>query len=113
MQGRHHREVDLAQDSQNMAARSAAIDPELVLQTEHVKAVEPKEVHRLLIVAQALLLNFELHILPVIVTFGHVIDGQHCAFRAWIFSSHGTAQVVRESRDAASARQIVRDERDF
>jgi hypothetical protein len=96
-----------------MAAGSAAIDPELMLQTEHVEAVEPKEVHRLLIVTQAMLLNFELHILPVIVTFRHVIDGQHCALCIWIFSGYGTAQVVREGGDAASARQIIRDERDF
>ncbi len=40
MQGCHHRKVDLAQDCQNMVPRSAAIDPELMLQTEHVEAVE-------------------------------------------------------------------------
>ena len=84
-----------------------------MLQTEHVKAVEPKEVHRLLIVAQALLLEFELHFRPIVITFRHVIDGQHATLCVWILRGHGTAQVVREGRDSAPAWQIVRDERDF
>ena len=104
VQGRHHGKVDLAQDGQNMAARPAAIDPELMLQADHVEAVEPQEVHRLLIVAQALLLDLELHFRPIVVTFRHVIDGQHAALRLWILSGHGIAQVVREGGDAAPAR---------
>ncbi len=96
-----------------MAARSAAIDPELMLQTEHVKAVKSKEVHRFLIVAQAFLLDFELHFLLIIVAFRHVIDGQHAAFRLWVLGGDGLAQVVREGGDAAPARQIIRDEGDF
>ena len=67
--------------AENVAPRPAAIDPELMLQTDHVEAVEPKEVHRLLIVAQALLLDLEPHFRRVVVAFRHVIDGQHRAFR--------------------------------
>ena len=113
MQGRHHGEVDLAEDCQDMAPRSAAIDPELMLQTDHVKAVEPKEVHRLLIIAQALLLDFKLHFRPVVITFGHVIDGQHAALRLWVLGGDGIAQILREGSDAAPARHIVRDKGDF
>ena len=113
VQGRHHGQVDLAQDGQDVAPGPAAVDPELMLQTDRVEAVEAQEVHRFLIVAQALLLQLELHFRPVVVTFWHVIDRQHAKLRVGILSGNGSVQVVREGSDAAPAWQIVRDERDF
>ncbi len=113
MQGGHHRQVDLTKDGQDVAARAAAIDSELMLQTEHVEAVETKEVHRFLIVAQALLLDLEPDFLAIIISFRQVIDGQHAAFRVRVLSGHGISQVGREGRDAAPARPIVGNERDL
>ncbi len=113
VQGRHYGEVDLAENGQYVAPRSAAINPELMLQADRIEAVEAQEVHRLLIVAQALLLQFKLHFRTIVIAFRHVVDGQHAALSMWILSDHGTAQVVREGSDAAPAWRIVGNERDF
>ena len=108
-----NRHLQFAQQCQHMTARRPAENAELVLHTNHVHIRDVQEIRRTQIRRQILFRNLEAHFGRIIVTFREIIDRHDEALQRGEFFRHGAAQIGRERGDAAFARQIIAEKRDF
>jgi len=113
MQGGHDRHVQLVQQREQVAARHAAEDAELVLHAENIDIRDVQEIGRAQIGRQLPFLYLEAHLRGIVVPPLDVIDRHDQALQGRELRRHRRAQVCREGRNAALSREIVSQERDL
>ena len=112
VKGRHDRHAQIAQQGQDVAARPAAIDAILVLQTHQVHVVDVQKISGPPIRIDVFFAQLKTNARRIVVAGGDVIDRQGDAGRAGEFRGDGLAQVGGKGGDPALAGQIVADKAD-
>jgi hypothetical protein len=108
-----HGHAGAMQEAEQVAAGGAPVNPELVLHAEGIDVGQVEKVGRADIGGHVGLGNLETHVDRIAVLPGAVRDGDNRAVPARIGLGQRVAQVARESGDAALARRIVAEERNF
>ena len=113
VQGGDDRHAQVAQQTDDMAAGRTAEDAVLVLEADDIGIGEIEEIGRSQVGVELLLLDFEADFGRVVVTLRNVVDGHDETIGPGILGGNRRADVVGESRDAASSRQVIADECDL
>ena len=110
---RYHRHAHRAQEAEHVPAGGPAVDPELVLDAQHVDVSQIQKICRPLVGPDFLPRNFEPNLRGIVVSFLPVIHHHHRAFQPWIEGADRVPQVGSEGRDAALAGKVIAEERDL
>src|ERR1700682_2397302 len=94
-----------------MASTGAAINAELVLQTDHVGIAEVEKVSRPQVRVKILLGDLESYLARIVVTRFNVVDRHHAAFDFGKLFRNRTMQILGERGNATFPREIITDKR--
>ena len=111
MQRSDQRHFQPAQQSQNVAARGAAVDAVFMLQADQIVAIEVEKIRSPLIGGNVLLRQLQAHLFRIIVAGIGIVDGDGEQASFSVFGCERGAQVGRESGNATLARQIISNKR--
>ena len=109
VKGGHRGHAQFAQQGQDVTARRAAEDPELMLQAENINIVDVQKIRGPPIRCDLLLRNLEPHAFGVVVSILRVIDGHHEDLSLAVRSDECIGQVSSERSNPALTRQRVAD----
>jgi hypothetical protein len=107
------RNPQVAHEGQHMPTRCAAVDAELMLQTNHVDISKVQVVGRPPVGCQFLFLNFEADLGRIVVAAFDVVDRNDNALNVGILACHRIAQVERKRGDATFAWHVIGHEGDL
>ena len=113
VQRRDDRHPQVAQQPYDVAAGRTAEDAVLVLEADDIGVGEIEEIGRPQVGVDLLLLDFEPNFRRVVVPLRNVVDRHDETIRPGVLGGDRRAEVVGESRDAASSRQVIADECDL
>jgi hypothetical protein len=109
----HDRHPQLTQQGEDVAARGPAEDAKLVLHTKGIHPGDVEEIGGAQIRRQILLGDLETDLRRVIVAVLEVVHRHDRTLNGRKRGRDGAAQVRREGGNAAFARQVISEERDF
>src|SRR5579862_4183383 len=96
-----------------MTAGWPAKNAEFMLHANHIHVRYIQKVRSTQIRWQVLLRDFKTHLCRVIISIGAVIDWHYQAFYRWKFRCYRATQIRCERGNAAFARQVISQERNF
>jgi hypothetical protein len=103
----------LAQHGQDVTADRAAEYAELMLQTHDVHVADVQKIGSSQVRRQILFFDLEANYLRVVIAVFYVVDRNTQALALRILVLYGREQIGGKGGDAALARQVVTDKRDF
>jgi hypothetical protein len=102
VQGRHHRHAHFLEQGQQVATGHASVDPELVLDAEHLRVVEVQIIGDTAVTVEVALENLRPHLRRVAVTFLAIVHRDRITLGAGRLGGDGALEIGREGRDPAA-----------
>ena len=112
MQRGYEGHLQFAEKRQDVAARATAVDAVFMLQANKVVAVEVEKVGSTLVGVALFLLQFQAHLIGVIVLRMRIVHGDSKQTFLPVLSRKGSAEVGGKRRNSALAGEIVPHECD-
>jgi hypothetical protein len=96
-----------------MTPRWTAEDAKLVFDADDIHIRDVQKIRRTQIRGEVLLGDLKAHFRRIIIAISQIVHGHDETLHGGKFLGHGAAQIGGERGDAAFARQIITEERDF